>query len=232
MLKIETGQPAHLDDEVRVERDRMSYPPSPHRETNMAATLQLMQEHPFAHLFSAHTGLHSTRIPFVTDCEKNCPVRLRGHVNALNPQAQGLDASPVLVAFSGPSTYVSPSWRVDKSRGGTYDYQEVIVRGTARVVEGIEFFKAMIDDLTALIEPQYAEVGDAPVWQTSKATPGYIERLVPHITQFVVEIEHCEMISKLHQQFSKEDQLSVADHLDRCHRDDARAIARKIRQLP
>ena len=63
------------------------------------------------------------------------------------------------------------------------------------------------------------------------AAPGYIERLVPQITQFVVEIDEYEMISKLHQQFPREDQLAVADHLSRCHRDDSRVIAEKIRRL-
>ncbi|MFG0245631.1 MAG: FMN-binding negative transcriptional regulator [Phycisphaerales bacterium JB052] len=210
----------------------MTYPPPSRTEPDTAQALRLMREYPFAHLFTAHAGLHSTRIPFLTDTHNQRPTQLRGHLNALNPQAQGLDAAPVLVAFSGPSTYVSPNWRADKSRGGTYDYEEVIVRGTARVVEGIKHFKAMIDDLSSLIEPQFAEVGDDPVWQTTDATPGYIERLVPHITQFVVDIEHCEMISKLHQQFPREDRQSVADHLDRCHRDDARVIAMKIRELP
>ncbi|HCT45192.1 MAG: hypothetical protein CMJ35_01095 [Phycisphaerae bacterium] len=208
----------------------MSYPPPSRREPDMVQALHLMRTHPFAHFFTAHAGLHTTRIPFITDAENERPTQLRGHVNATNPQAQGLDATPVLVTFSGPSTYVSPNWRADKTRGGTYDYEEVIVRGTARVVEGIEHFKAMIDDLSSLIEPQYAEVGDDPVWQTTDATPGYIERLVPHITQFVVDIEHCEMISKLHQQFPEEDRRSVADHLDRCHRDESRAIAAKIRK--
>ncbi len=210
----------------------MSYPPSPRRVTDGAAALALMAEHPFAHLFTSHGGQRVTRIPFVTDADHDQPVRLRGHVNSQNPQALDLDGAPVLVTFSGHATYVSPNWRADKTRGGTYDYEEVVVRGTARVVEGIDHFRAMIDDLSALIEPQYAEVADYPVWHTSMATPGYIERLIPHITQFAIDVEECEMVSKLHQQFPKEDQLSVAEHLSRCRRDSARAIAEKIRALP
>ncbi len=208
----------------------MSYPPDWRRVTDPAAALALMAAHPFAHFFTSHGGQRVTRIPFVTDTEDGQPTRLRAHLNSQNPQAEGLDGSPVLVAFSGPSTYVSPHWRQDKARGGTYDYEEVIIRGTARAVEGIEFFREMIDDLSALIEPQYAEVADNPVWQTTMAAPGYIERLISHITLFVVEVEECEMISKLHQQFPKEDRRCISDHLDRCHRDDARAIGEKIRR--
>lgn len=210
----------------------MTYPPSPRVLTDPAIALRLMAAHPFAHLFTAHAGLHATRIPFVTDAEHGRPARLRAHLNIQNPQADALDGAPVLVAFSGPATYVSPHWRVESQRGGTYDYQEVIVRGTARTVRGLDTFRRMIDDLSALIEPQYAEAGDYPVWQTSMAAPGYIEKLVEHVTQFVVEIEQLEIISKLHQHFSKADRASIADHLSRCNRDDSRAIAEEMRRLP
>jgi len=144
----------------------------------------------------------------------------------------------VLVAFSGHATYVSPHWRIDKTRGGTYDSEEVIVRGTARTAPtaptalALDHFRRLIDDLSALIEPQYAEAGDYPIWQTSMAAPGYIERLVEHVTQFVIEIEDFEVVSKLHQHFPKEDRQSVAAHLARCSRDASRAIAEKMRRLP
>lgn len=210
----------------------MGYPPAPRHVTDPTAALELMACHPFAHLFTAHDGPRVTRIPFVTDAADGRPVRLRTHLNNQNPQTNGLDGATVLVAFSGHATYVSPHWRVDKARGGTYDYEEVIVRGTARVIEGIDSFRTMIDDLSSLIEPQYAEAGDYPVWQTSMAAPGYIERLFPQITQFVIDIDDVQMISKLHQQFPREDRLSVAEHLSRCRRDASRAIAEKIRKLP
>ena len=105
------------------------------------------------------------------------------------------------------------------------------MRGTARVVTDMDFFRRLIDDLSMLIEPQYAEVGDYPIWQTSMAPEGYVEKLFPYVTPFAVEIESVETIAKLHQAFSAEDQRSVADHLSRAHREDARAIAAKIRKL-
>jgi predicted FMN-binding regulatory protein PaiB len=63
------------------------------------------------------------------------------------------------------------------------------------------------------------------------APEGYIERLFPQVTPFVVDIEAVETISKLHQQFPEEDRRAVAEHLSRSHREDARAIAEKIRKL-
>lgn len=189
-----------------------------------------MRAHPFAHLFTAHHGLRSTRLPFVTDAGGDNPIALRGHLNAKNPQAESIDGASVLLTFSGPATYVSPNWRMQPTRGGTYDYEEVVVRGTARVVAKLEFFRTLIDDLSSLIEPQYAEVGDYPVWQTSMAPEGYLERLFPLVTPLRIEIEDIESISKMHQNFTDDDRRSVAEHLSRSSREDARAIADKIRK--
>lgn len=208
----------------------MAYPPSWRVVDDAAFAVELMSAHPFAHLFSAHNGLNATRAPFVTDCEAGAPVRLRGHLNRQNPQVAALDGAPVLVTFSGPASYISPHWRVHKTRGGTYDFEQVSVRGTARVVDDIDWFRRLIDDLSALIEPQYAEIGDYPVWNTSMAVEGYIERLYPAVTAFAVEIEDIQTISKLHQSFPVEDRRAVADHLARGAREDARAISAKIRK--
>ncbi len=209
----------------------MTYPPAARHVTDPAAAIELMRSHPFAHLITAHDGLNATRVPFFTEVEDGRPMRLRAHLNGQNPQAANLDGAPVLVVFSGPAAYVSPHWRADKSRAGTYDYEEIRVRGTARVVADMAFFRGLIDDLSMLIEPQYADVGDYPIWRSSMAPDGYIEKLFPYVTPFMVEIEGVETISKLHQAFSAEDQRSVADHLDRSAREDARAIAAKIRKL-
>lgn len=208
----------------------MTYPPSWRSESDPQAALALARSYPFAHLFTAHGGLRSTRLPLMADVEDGGMARLRGHLNGQNPQCTGLDGASVLVVFSGPATYVSPHWRIEPTRGGTYDYEEVRVSGTARVIESKDFFCRLIDDLSALIEPQYAEVGDYPVWRTSMAPEGYIDRLFPHVTPFVVEIEAVEMISKLHQPFPPADRRSVAEHLERSSREDARLIAAKIRR--
>jgi len=206
----------------------MSYPPLPYRVTDPDVAIGLMREHPFAHVLTGHHGLRATRVPVIADVEGGSPVRLRAHLDAQNPQAQRLDGAPVLVAFSGAAAYVSPNWRADKSKGGTYDYEEVQVRGRARVVPGLEFFVQLIDDLSALIEPQHAEIARCPIWRTTQAPRGHIEGQVALVTAFVVEIESVETVSKLQQNFPEADRRSVAEHLSRSHRDEVRAISAKL----
>lgn len=206
----------------------MTYPPQWRSERDPAIAAQLIREYPFAHLITSHTGLHATRIPFVIDNVGNGVTQLSAHLNRQNPQVEGLDGSEVLVVFSGASTYVSPHWRTDLSRAGTIDYEEVRARGKARVIDDIEKFCDFINRLSSLLEPQYREAGEYPVWTTDMAPTGYIERLYPNITLFRIEIESLEMISKLHQSFPDEDRRTIAKHLSRCDRDGARSIAEKI----
>lgn len=207
----------------------MTYPPPEYRVTDPGAAIALMREHPFAHVITAQRELCVTRLPVLADVEDGRAVCLRGHFDARNPQAAELDGAPMLVAFSGPAAYVSPNWRADKTKGGTYDYEEVQVHGRARAVHDLAFFTQLIDDLSALLEPQHAEIGDYPTWQTPKAPRGHLDRQVALVTPFVVEIDRIDTIAKLHQNFPDADRLSVADHLSRSRRDDARAIAAKIR---
>jgi transcriptional regulator len=207
----------------------MTYPPTEYRVTDPGAAIAMMREHPFAHVITAHRELCVTRLPVLADVEDGRAVRLRGHFDARNPQATELDGVQMLVAFSGPAAYVSPNWRADKTKGGTYDYEEVQVRGRARVVRDLAFFTQLIDDLSALLEPQHAEIGDYPTWQTPMAPRGHLARQIALVTPFVVEIDRIDTIAKLHQNFPEADRLSVADHLSRSRRDDVRAIAAKIR---
>ncbi len=206
----------------------MSYPPLWRQVSAPAYALQLMREHPFALLLSSSPTLLATRIPVLAEVDAAGQLQLRAHLNAQNPQAATLEGAEVRVVFSGPSTYVSPNWRADRSRGGTYDYEEVQVSGRVRVHRELAAFRQLIDALSALIEPQYAEVSDAPVWTTALAPPGYLERLFPQVLCFSIDVESVQAVSKLHQHFPEVDRRTIATHLQRCHRQDAQAIAARI----
>jgi transcriptional regulator len=208
----------------------MGYPPDWRRTRDPGEAIDLMLAYPFAHLITTHAGLHCTRIPVLVDLEEGIPVRLRAHLNASNPQTKALDGQEALITFDGPAAYVSPNWRTDRTRAATYDYEEVQVRGVVKLSTDITFFRTQVDDLAALIEPKYADAGDYPLWNVAMSPPGYVERLFPAITAFEVAITSVDMVSKLHQHFPEADRRSIADHLARTSREDAQAIAAKIRQ--
>ena len=207
----------------------MAYPPLPHTETSAARIEDLVSAYPFAHIFtSGKNGHRVTRLPFVADVEDDKIVRLRAHLNAKNPQAEDLEGADVLVAFSGPDSYVSPNWRTDRSRGATWDYKAAHVRGKAYLRPSRDFFARLINDLAGAAEPRFAGVSQAPDWTFADAPEDYVDRLLPRLRAFEVVVSDVEAISKLHQDFPVEDAQSVADHLKRSASPDSQEIARLI----
>jgi len=208
----------------------MAYPPKPHQEHDHDAIISLLRARPFAHLFTTRDNHHhATRLPFILDVEDGSCRRLRAHMNAQNPQAEQLDGAHVLVAFSGPDTYVSPNWRLEANRGPTWDYTAASVWGRAVLRPEREFFETLITDLATAAEAQYSGVSDKPNWTLSDVSKDYVDRLFPNLVSFEIEIDHIEGVSKLHRDFPAEDALSVAAHLEKSDHADSHAVASQIK---
>lgn len=206
----------------------MTYPPTPHLETDPAKVEALIRGRPFAHFFTATGGMRVTRIPFAIDVEAGAVRRLRAHLQASNPQCAAIDGAEVLVAFSGPDSYVSPNWRAASDRGATWDYTAVHVWGRARVKTDRAFFDQLIGDLAAAAEARVRGLSDKPEWSMKNVTDEYVERLRPHLCAFEVDVTKVEGIAKLHRNFPDADQRSVAEHLKRSSSEDARKVGALI----
>jgi transcriptional regulator len=208
----------------------MAYPPRPHLESDPAKIEALVRSRPFAHFFTAGGGMRVTRIPFAIDADEGGLRRLRAHLQASNPQCAALDGADVLVAFSGPDSYVSPNWRTASDRGATWDYTAVHVWGRARVKTDRAFFDRLIGDLAAAAEARFAGVSNKPAWSMKNVTDDYVERLRPQLCAFEVEVTKVEAIAKLHRNFPDADQRSVAAHLALSPHEDGRAVGALIEQ--
>jgi len=212
----------------------MPYPPLPHTETDPKKLIALVHEFPFAHFFTSESSDHSvTKLPFIADQDDLQIIRLRAHINALNPQVNNLDGCHALVAFSGPDSYISPNWRLDKTRAATWDYTSVHIKGVVRVRKERSFFEQLITDLAALNEPRFRGVSSREDWSLSDSPTDYIDRLFPHLVAFEINVSDVQGISKLHQDFPDEDALSVANHLNKSRYDQSKQIGRMIKnRLP
>lgn len=194
----------------------MAYPPRWRREHDPAKIEGLVRAFPFAHFFTGEQGaLCVTRLPFAFDVEAGELRRLRGHMNAHNPQSDSLDGAEALVAFSGPDSYVSPNWRMAADRGATWDYTAVHIWGRVRVRNDRAFLERLIDDLAASAEARFRGLSEKPDWSMKNVTDDYVERQRPQLCAFEVEVSRIEAIAKLHQDFPEADARGVADHLAR-----------------
>jgi len=208
----------------------MAHPLKPHQEHSHDVMAALIQSQPFAHLFTSHGNDHFvTRLPFVLDSADGSFQRLRAHMNAQNLQAAQLEGAPVLVAFSGPDSYVSPNWRTKADHGATWDYTAVHVWGRAILRPEREFFEQLITDLAAAAEVRFEGVSEKPNWTLANVSSEYMDRLFPHLVSFEITIDRVEGISKLHQDFPPEDALSVAAHLEKSNFAKSKEIASLIK---
>lgn len=208
----------------------MNYPPRPHVETDSAKIEALVRSRPFAHFFTAGSGMCVTRIPFAIDADEDGVRGLRAHLQASNPQCAALDGANVLVAFSGPDSYISPNWRTASDRGATWDYTAVHVWGRARVRTDRCFFDGLINDLAAAAEAKVCDLSDKPKWSMKNVTEEYVERLRPQLCAFEIAVTKVVGIAKLHRNFPDEDARSVAAHLASSPQEDGRAVGALIEQ--
>lgn len=209
----------------------MSYPPKHHRMKDRAAISSLVNAYPFAHLFTGQQAAQRvTRLPFAYDAEVKPNGMLRGHINRANPQAHEIDGTECLVAFSGPDAYISPNWRSDKTRAATWDYTAVHMWGRIRVRPELEFFAQLINDLAAPQEDAHATMTSDKPWRFECAPDEYVRHLFPHLVAFEIEVNRIEAISKLHQDFSLEDQESVAEHLSKIRSEDHQTLAKEMKK--
>lgn len=133
------------------------YLPQPFNHPQHAAAI--LREHPFASLVSND----DEGFPFVTHLplkpveEGGQPVLLLGHCARANPHVGFLQARPqALVTFMGPQAYMSPKVYPDLQRVPTWTYLAVHARVQARLLEGEEAKDALLKQLIADHEPDYA----------------------------------------------------------------------------
>ena len=128
-----------------------------------------------------------------------------GHVARANPHLKELDGSEVLVIFTGPHGFISPTWYQDKPAVPTWNYTSVHAFGTASLLADHET-TATIDATLERYEPA--------LLTTNKILPDdYKVRLLAGIVGFKVVINRLEGKAKLSQNRSSADREGVMNHL-------------------
>lgn len=177
------------------------YVPPAFRSDDPALTWELVEDIRFGCLISAADGLMSSYLPFMV--ERTEPVRLIGHMARANAQWRRLDGAAVLVNFLGPNTHISPSWYASSPRAPTWNYVAVQVHGTARLIDAPDALRAMVLQLSDLMEP------DGSGWEAARLDPAYVEKLLPGIVGFAIEVEKVDVQLRLSQQNNAEDRQRV-----------------------
>jgi len=185
------------------------------------------EQHQFIHDFAfgvlVSGSLSGTHLPFVLRENEGESGVLYTHCAKENPHWQELDNADVVVIFTGPHNYISPSWYAKGPAVPTWNYTAVHAYGRVSFLNDDETITAL-DEVVEKYEPGLLVSKDI-------LTDRLKERLLPAIVGFKIEITRMEGQLKLGQQRTKADQLGVYQALAQSSRLEDLALAQYMKKI-
>ncbi len=200
------------------------YIPKSFAETDLPTLHQFMQAHNFAALVTQSEGhLVASHIPFMLDAERGAYGTLVAHLARANDQWKHLEQGEALVIFQGPHAYISPSWYTSHPSVPTWNYTAVHAYGTARILEGHDIVRPMLEALV-----QQHEAQRDPAW-VMDLPADYMDTMMKAIVAFELPIDRLEGKYKLSQNRSETDQQQVIEQLNQSRYAEEAATAQLMR---
>lgn len=186
------------------------YIPGPFAEHDAARIAAFVAAHPLATLVSIEDGR-----PVVDHLPVLCADRLApggtliAHTSKSNPTWRlGERGAEAVVAFTGASAYVSPSFYPSKARTHevvpTWNYVAVHVRGTLACTHDRDTKLQLVDRLTRHMEAQRQKP-----WAVSDAPADYIEKMLQGLVGLTLTISEVVAKTKASQNRTAEDRAGV-----------------------
>lgn len=153
--------------------------------------------------------LNASHLPFIVEQNSKVDLKLFTHLARANAHWKILDEQEVMIIFSGPHGYISPTWYEKGPAVPTWNYATVHVKGRVKLLDEHE----TLNVVTKTVEKYEAELFK----QTEIYSHEFNTRLSRAIVGIEVEVLSIEGKIKLGQQRSVNDQQGVFDSL--CSKD-------------
>jgi transcriptional regulator len=202
-----------------------------HRFEDLDARFSLIEQHALgAWVIQGQDGLVANHIPFLLDRTRGPHGTLIGHVARANPVWNSrAAATPSLVIFQGPQTYITPNWYPGKAEHGkvvpTWDYAVVHAHGVARAIEDRDWMMDMLDRLT-----NTQEASQPAPWRVADAPADYIDKMLRAIVGIEIPIERLEGKLKASQDEAVRDRIGTVEGLRGLLRPKSDAMADLVMQ--
>lgn len=190
------------------------YTPKRFEVNDKEKLVEFIEANSFGILFSQNeNGPVATHLPFLIKGDT-----LIGHMAKMNSHWQEVDKE-VLVVFSGPHAYISPSWYEEEDVVPTWNYVAVHVYGEfTPIFEGEELEEILKDSV------QFYESAMPEPWSIDSEND-YYHRSLKAIVGFKIKITRMEGKWKLNQNHSQARQERVVRQLEKSKDANATAIA-------
>lgn len=179
--------------------------PSFYREPESSWMVNLIRDNPLALAVangSPENGPFATHLPVIFDPETSdrwtgeLPgATLLGHMNRANPHWAALQTGSVLVlTFTGPHSYVSPSVYEVTPAAPTWNFTAVHVRGVVEKIDSMEEVLGVVQSTVRAFEGAF---GDG--WDMTDSL-GYFRKIAPAVGAFRFRVTGAEGMFKLSQE--------------------------------
>ena len=159
---------------------------------------EFIKNHGFAVVITS--DLEASHLPLVFRPREGELGTLYGHFARTNPHWEKIDDTKVLVIFSGPHSYISPTWYETELAVPTWNYSAVHITGTLQLTDHDSTIKALDETVK-----KYEANLNIPEKFKSKLSKG--------IVGFKIKISSIQGKEKLGQHRSKADQQGVTSAL-------------------
>lgn len=210
--------------------------PPQYRAPDGSWMVDLIHDNPLGLLVTngGPNGPFATHLPVIPDpkmAEEWSPDLSGGlflaHMNRANPHWAALqDGVAVLLTFTGPHAYVSPTVYETTPSAPTWNFTSVHVRGTAEKINGLEDTLAVVQATARAFEAKFGAG-----WDMSSSLD-YFRKIAPGVGAFRVTVSGAKGMFKL----SQEQDCVVRDRVRQsfegraCNRH--RDVAKLMNQLP
>ncbi|MBC7607864.1 MAG: FMN-binding negative transcriptional regulator [Burkholderiales bacterium] len=195
------------------------YIPEQYKNNDKDEISAFLQKNSFGILINQTNGLlWATHITLELDNNEAGKPVLYGHISKENPQSESFASNAkILAIFSGPHSYISPSW-YDHENVPTWNYVAVHIYGTLKIIEG----EALLLSLKKLVDKHEA-LSENPVRleDLSKKTM----RQIRGIVGFEIEIEDIQGVKKMSQTRDDQNYQNIITELRNTKHPNAIAVA-------
>jgi transcriptional regulator len=196
------------------------YIPTAFAEADLTRLHDFIEQHSFGLLMSQVDGLpFATHLPFLLERTAGPQGTLVGHMARANPQWREAGGQTALAIFSGPHTYISPTWYEAEQLVPTWNYTAVHVYGQVDVLDDAGALRDIVREMVRV----YEQAMPRPWLFDDSGTYG--ERRLAQIVGFRMAIDKIEGKWKLNQNHPAERRQKVIRALRQRGDDNAQAIA-------
>lgn len=179
------------------------YIPEPYRIKDVSEAISHIRNNPFGLLITQNSEVaDTTHLPVMISENGERNLLLSGHMAAANQQSEVRSGSPCKMIFTGPHSYISPEWYIEKDVP-TWNYISVEAEGHLRWLRDEESFE-MIGNQMRMHEG---------IDSMNMDTETMVRALMSRIRCFEIIVDSLEMCNKMSQKKSTEEVRSIVKGL-------------------